>query len=45
MMPDFLTVLAAGGDAATVIFAFLIWKLDRRLLALEISLIKEHEHG
>jgi hypothetical protein len=44
-MPEFLTVLAAGGDAATVIFAFLIWKLDRRLLALELSLIKDIPDG
>ncbi|WP_281201846.1 hypothetical protein [Magnetovibrio blakemorei] len=34
-------VLGMGGDAATVLLAFALWKFDRRLLRLEIKAGKE----
>jgi len=31
-------VLSGGGDLATIGFLYLMWKIDRRLLAVELKL-------
>lgn len=35
---DLFTILQGGGDVATIALVGIIWKLDRRLLAVEIKL-------
>ena len=35
-MDELLTYLAAGGDAFTIGLVIYLWRLDRRILALEI---------
>lgn len=34
----FKELLASGADAAIIVFAFLLWKLDRRLLMVELQI-------
>lgn len=36
MDPTLVTLLAAGGDLATIALLVVMWRFDRRLLALEI---------
>lgn len=38
MMDSIIAALSAGGDASMIAFAFLVWRLDRRLLVLEVSM-------
>jgi len=33
---SFFNILAAGGDAATIVLVWALWKFDRRILRLEI---------
>lgn len=37
-MDEILSMLAAGGDMATLAFIYLIWKIDRRILLIETTL-------
>jgi len=34
---SFFQILAAGGDVATFAVAFALWKIDRRVLRLELK--------
>lgn len=43
-MGEFFQILGAVGDGAVVAVAFALWKLDRRLLAVEINL-RRKVHG
>jgi len=31
-------ILSSGADAAMILFAFLLWKMDRRLLTVELQM-------
>lgn len=37
-MSEFFAIVGAVGDGAVVAVAFALWKLDRRLLAVELNL-------
>ena len=37
-MAEFLELLAAGGDMATIALCAVLWRLDRRLLLVETKL-------
>lgn len=37
-MEQIFALLSAGGDAATIAFVFVVWRLDRRLLVIETVL-------
>lgn len=34
---ELFKIVAAGGDVATAVIAFAIWRLDRRVYALELK--------
>lgn len=38
MNVDVLELLAAGGDLATLAVCYVLWRLDRRLLKVELHL-------
>lgn len=35
---EILNILAQIGDTATIVFAYLMWKMDRRLLLVELDI-------
>lgn len=35
---EIIQALSIGGDAAVIAFAILLWRMDRRLLKLEIKI-------
>lgn len=44
-MEQLFQILAAGSDAATVALALVAWRLDRRLLRLEIIVERSLEEN
>ncbi|MHC8493628.1 hypothetical protein ACTU44_13075 [Thalassospira sp. SM2505] len=41
---DLFTLLQGGGDLATIALLIVFWKLDRRLLAVELKLKGDASH-
>lgn len=37
--PEFFALIGAGGDLALVALVLIMWRFDRRLLTVELSLI------
>ncbi len=38
MSDSFFQLLSSGADAAIIVFAFILWKIDRRLLTVELQM-------
>jgi hypothetical protein len=40
-MDNMFQLLSAGGDVSMIALVFIMWKFDRRLLTLELSLLSK----